>query len=169
VSAYCVTHTRHYHHHHFPATFLPQCTLEDLTECIAENVAMPVEVRIIKDRETNTSKGYGFLTFASVQDAERCLAHSSITCQKRLLNFGPAKHKRRSDDFSAAAGNYAPVYNSAPVDPSSKDAHTCPQPTRFLTIVVITESFCNSDLFSTPIFALSVGRPQLTVPLPTPH
>eukprot|EP00037_Helgoeca_nana_P001701 m.28768 g.28768 ORF g.28768 m.28768 type:complete len:475 (+) comp12052_c0_seq2:894-2318(+) len=100
------------------------CTLEDLTECIAENVAMPVEVRIIKDRETNTSKGYGFLTFASVQDAERCLAHSSITCQKRLLNFGPAKHKRRSDDFSAAAGNYAPVYNSAPVDPSMSGGAT---------------------------------------------
>mmetsp|Transcript_68288 Transcript_68288/g.94945 ORF Transcript_68288/g.94945 Transcript_68288/m.94945 type:complete len:427 (+) Transcript_68288:438-1718(+) len=90
------------------------CTIEELSACIAAHVAMPTEVRIIRDRETNVSKGYGFLTFVTVADAEKCLAATTITCQKRLLNFGPAKHKRRSDDFSSLPGGFGGPYSPVP-------------------------------------------------------
>eukprot|EP00038_Savillea_parva_P031947 m.92233 g.92233 ORF g.92233 m.92233 type:complete len:450 (-) comp9948_c0_seq1:178-1527(-) len=101
------------------------CTVEELTTCIAEHVAMPSEVRIIKDRETNVSKGYGFLTFNTTADAERCLVAQTVTCQKRLLNFGPAKHRRRSDDFSPLPNygvTYSPTLNEQGA-PSYYDAY----------------------------------------------
>lgn len=70
------------------------CTTADLGRAISLVVGLPSDVKIIIDKDTQQSKGYGFITFDSEQLAQQCLdLKQSVTIRSRILNFGPAKRR----------------------------------------------------------------------------
>lgn len=94
------------------------CTIPELARLIGDAVGHdpPSDVKIIMDKETGQSKGYGFITFESQEIAQKCLElNDSVIIKGKVLNFGPAKRKpktikRQSQDLS----NVLPVYYAQP-------------------------------------------------------
>jgi len=51
------------------------------------------EVKVIMDRETGRSKGYGFITFQAAETAERVKQSSNIFFMGKMMNVGSAYRK----------------------------------------------------------------------------
>eukprot|EP00039_Didymoeca_costata_P030664 m.30793 g.30793 ORF g.30793 m.30793 type:complete len:461 (+) comp8240_c0_seq1:236-1618(+) len=67
-------------------------TNEKLAELLSQ--FGPVDVNVIMDREHAVTKGYGFATFKTEEQAKNCIRQKSLTFEGRELNFGPAKRRQ---------------------------------------------------------------------------
>jgi len=61
-----------------------------------------LECKIIFDRATNKSKGYGFLTFATPEDAQRVKEAKDLSFLGKTMNVGEAYHKNRTDQMASS-------------------------------------------------------------------
>lgn len=58
------------------------------------------EVKIVMDRDTNKSKGFGFVTFKEAAGAEAAVKAASISLDGRNVNIQPANDKPRGGNRS---------------------------------------------------------------------
>eukprot|EP01147_Barroeca_monosierra_P006248 gene6248-277_t len=75
-----------------------QCSEEDIRELIGNRFGNILTINIIRDHGTHTSKGYGFISFASEQEAERCIQlaeRQPVFFQGRQFNFRVARRRER--------------------------------------------------------------------------
>lgn len=62
-----------------------------------EQFGTVIECKIIFDRATNKSKGYGFLTFSTAEEAQRVKETKDLSFLGKTMNVGEAYHKNRTD------------------------------------------------------------------------
>ena len=68
---------------------------EELQE-VFEQFGEVVSVKIIKDRETGRSKGFGFVEFSSEEEAERAMQEANeMEVGGRKLRVNPARERTR--------------------------------------------------------------------------
>lgn len=90
------------------------CTNEFLLNALKELISGVEHVNIIRERENDISKGYGFVTFASEEQAQACMVTKNVTVQNRVLNFGPAKRKdKKFEDHHHNGGPRRPASYAA--------------------------------------------------------
>eukprot|EP00050_Salpingoeca_kvevrii_P021660 m.113893 g.113893 ORF g.113893 m.113893 type:complete len:264 (+) comp9433_c0_seq2:448-1239(+) len=83
------------------------CTLEKLREFLAQKFGPLRDANIIRDRESDVSKGYGFVTFETEKQAQDCIAKKQMMFMGRQLNFGPARRRdRRSNPVESRSRNH---------------------------------------------------------------
>jgi nucleolar protein 4 len=73
----------------------PSVTTQDLSDFISESFPIKT-VLVVVDKETKVSKGYGFVTFADLEDAHRAkeeLNGSELKGKKLLLDFAESRHR----------------------------------------------------------------------------
>jgi cold-inducible RNA-binding protein len=65
------------------------------------------EARVITDRETGRSRGFGFVTFANEEDAKKALALDGSQLDDRSIKVNIAEDKPRRDggNFGGGGGN----------------------------------------------------------------
>ena len=73
---------------------LPYNTTEAEVESFFANVAKVEEVKLITDRDTGRSRGFGFVTFVSGEDAQSALALNGQAMQGRRLVVNEARERR---------------------------------------------------------------------------
>ncbi|KAF1965296.1 hypothetical protein BU23DRAFT_546224 [Bimuria novae-zelandiae CBS 107.79] len=79
----------------FVRSLAPSVTTEDLTDFFSENYPIKNAV-VVLDKETKASKGYGFVTFADVEDAERAKEEfngAELQGKKMKLDVAEARHR----------------------------------------------------------------------------
>ncbi|KAL6161730.1 RNA recognition motif-containing protein [Exserohilum turcicum] len=79
----------------FVRALAPTVTSEDLTEYFSESYPIK-NALVVLDKETRESKGYGFVTFADVEDAQRAkeeLNNTEIKGKKIKVDFAEARHR----------------------------------------------------------------------------
>ncbi|KAF1950134.1 hypothetical protein CC80DRAFT_244651 [Byssothecium circinans] len=80
-------------------------TSEDLTEYFSEN--FPIKhALVVLDKETKESKGYGFVTFADAEDAQRAkeeLDRTELRGKKIKIEVAESRHREAEGDGSGAA------------------------------------------------------------------
>mmetsp|Transcript_16985 Transcript_16985/g.27997 ORF Transcript_16985/g.27997 Transcript_16985/m.27997 type:complete len:196 (+) Transcript_16985:223-810(+) len=67
-----------------------------------------VSVRLIIDRETGKSKGYGFVTFQNPSDAEKVKLLGNVEFMGKMVNVSNAVRRANREGQSNFPGNYAP-------------------------------------------------------------
>jgi RNA recognition motif-containing protein len=68
-----------------------------------------LDARVIYDKETERSRGFGFVTFADAEDAEKLIAHGTIEVDGRTVRIDHANDKkqgfgRRGNNGNSRAG-----------------------------------------------------------------
>jgi RNA recognition motif-containing protein len=58
-----------------------------------------INIRIVRDQETNSSKGFGFITFSSDSEANASLTMNGATMLNRAIGVKIAFNKRASKTF----------------------------------------------------------------------
>lgn len=83
----------------FPKIFVGnvpfQCTADEFRDCF-KNMAGFVEAHIINKYNSEFSRGFGFVTFDNVNNAQQLL-NSQIMCKDRLLRFTEYNFKNKLD------------------------------------------------------------------------
>lgn len=74
------------------------CTNEYLLGALKAIIPGVDHVNIIRERDTDISKGYGFVTFLTEEQAQACMGVKNVTIHNRILNFGPAKRKDKKHE-----------------------------------------------------------------------
>ncbi|PVH95224.1 hypothetical protein DM02DRAFT_720882 [Periconia macrospinosa] len=78
----------------------PTVTSEDLTEFFSEN--FPIKhALVVLDKETKESKGYGFVTFADAEDAQRAkeeLDKSELRGRRLRIDLAESRHREGEGD-----------------------------------------------------------------------
>lgn len=69
-------------------------TDSDLESALGEFGAI-TEAKVIMDRDTGKSRGFGFVTFASADDAEKAIASNGIEILGRIVRIDKAEDKGR--------------------------------------------------------------------------
>ncbi|USP76082.1 putative RNA-binding protein C4F6.14 [Curvularia clavata] len=83
----------------------PEVTSEDLTEYFSESYPIK-NALVVLDKETRESKGYGFVTFADVEDAQRAkeeLNNTEIKGKKIKVDFAEARQREGEEKRPRAA------------------------------------------------------------------
>lgn len=62
------------------------------------------EARVITDRETGRSRGFGFVTFTSADDAKKALSLDGSTLDGRTIKVNVAEDKPRRDSNGGGGG-----------------------------------------------------------------
>ena len=90
-------------------------TTEDLKKFIEEKSLTPTEVRIISDKYSGRSKGFGFAEFETEEQAQQAIeALNEADCNGRKLKVNKArKMQPRRDNFGGGGGrNFGSRRNS---------------------------------------------------------
>ncbi|KAF5845169.1 hypothetical protein GGP41_001282 [Bipolaris sorokiniana] len=89
----------------FVRSLAPDVTSEDLTEYFSESYPIK-NALVVLDKETRESKGYGFVTFADVEDAQRAkeeLNNTQIKGKKIKVDFAEARQREGEEKRPRAA------------------------------------------------------------------
>jgi nucleolar protein 4 len=89
----------------FVRSLAPEVTSEDLTEYFSESYPIK-NALVVLDKETRKSKGYGFVTFADVEDAQRAkdeLNNTQIKGKKIKVDFAEARQREGEEKRPRAA------------------------------------------------------------------
>lgn len=70
-----------------------------------------IDCKIIIDKATNKSKGYGFVTFESPEDASKVKQYSNLNFQGKLVNVGDAVRKSDLQSQSNGGGGTQSSYS----------------------------------------------------------
>ncbi len=62
------------------------------------------EARVITDRETGRSRGFGFVTFTNADDAKKALSLDGSTLDGRTIKVNVAEDKPRRDSNGGGGG-----------------------------------------------------------------
>jgi RNA recognition motif-containing protein len=94
----------------------PKATEEGLKQFFESNFGEVDSSKIIYDRSTGRSKGYGFVTFRDVDTAERVRNSSGLVFLGKVLNIGNAyrRHTRRYSGGGYASPAESTVSSSPP-------------------------------------------------------
>lgn len=79
---------------------LPWTTSSEALKEAFEPHGEVVEAKVIMDRETGRSRGFGFVTFASEEEAQSALAMNGTEIGGRKIRVDLARDKRDSRDDS---------------------------------------------------------------------
>jgi RNA recognition motif-containing protein len=72
---------------------LPYNISDDQLEAIFSKVGKPDSARVITDRDTGQSKGFGFVEFSNPDHAKEALALDGIVFSSRVLRISEARPK----------------------------------------------------------------------------
>lgn len=87
----------------FVRSLATSVTTEDLTEFFSENYPIKNAI-VVLDKETKASKGYGFVTFADVEDAQRAQEElNGAELQGKKIKVEVAEARQREGDTAAPA------------------------------------------------------------------
>lgn len=87
----------------FVRSLATSVTTEDLTEFFSENYPIKNAI-VVLDKETKASKGYGFVTFADVEDAQRAQEElNGAELQGKKIKVEVAEARQREGDNTAPA------------------------------------------------------------------
>ena len=83
-----------------------QASEQDLSDFFA-TVAQPVSAKIITDRETGRSRGFGFVEMASEEDAQKAIDQLNGTeLSGRTISVSIAQEKREGGNGGNGGGNF---------------------------------------------------------------
>jgi len=86
----------------------PSVTTQDLTDFFSESYPIKVAV-VVLDKETKVSKGYGFVTFVDVEDAQRAkdeLKGSELQGKKIAVDFAEARQREGDAKVAKPANRF---------------------------------------------------------------
>lgn len=87
----------------FVRSLAPSVTTDDLTEFFSENYPIKYAL-VVLDKETKASKGYGFVTFADAEDAQRAKEElDGAELQGKKIKVEVAEARHRDADTAAPA------------------------------------------------------------------
>lgn len=89
----------------FVRSLAPNVTTEDLTEYFSESYPIK-HALVVFDKETKVSKGYGFVTFADAEDAQRAkeeLNGADLQGKRIRIEIAEARHRDADTDTPGAA------------------------------------------------------------------
>jgi len=98
----------------------PKATEEGLKQFFESNFGEVDSTKIIYDRSTGRSKGYGFVTFRDADTADRVRNSSGLVFLGKVLNIGNA-YRRHARRYSGGGYNAEPTESSASPVSSSGD------------------------------------------------
>jgi len=82
-------------------------TTDDGLRQAFETAGEVIEAKVITDRETGRSRGFGFVTFAQEQDATTAItALDGTTLDGNTIKVNEAHEKRRSDRGTGRGGGF---------------------------------------------------------------
>ena len=82
-------------------------TSEDALYSTFEQYGQLEEVKIITDRETGRSRGFGFVTFVNEEDAKKAIEGMNETeLDGRTLNVNEAKEREPRNNRGGGGGGY---------------------------------------------------------------
>ncbi|KAF2682180.1 hypothetical protein K458DRAFT_433152 [Lentithecium fluviatile CBS 122367] len=110
----------------FVRSLAPTVTSDDLTEYFSEN--FPIKhALVVLDKETKESKGYGFVTFADAEDAQRAkeeLDGTALKGKKIKIEVAESRHRDTEGDVPSTAGPSAGARAKAEREQQKKENQT---------------------------------------------
>lgn len=88
-----------------------QCTIDELRNCF-KNMSGFIDAQIINRYNSEYSRGFGFVTFDSVDNAQKLLNKNDVVCKDRILRFTEYNSNNYNNDVNVNKNkNYIFVRN----------------------------------------------------------